>query len=471
MKSLRLLVLGVTLTMVLAACGASGSDSADEDEGGSSETTVAQGDDAAMWGDLESPCSEGDASVAEGEGPSTDTLKIGVPNDRNSEIRPGLNAEFWDAAVAYTEWCNAQGGIQGVPLEPVDIDGGVTNVEAAMTKACTDVFALVGGGFAMDNLQFSGKDGSDFHKCGLIDIPGFTVSVEKSLSNGQVQPVPNPADAKSSQWIADFKKLYPEESKKTVVVYSKDLPSLEATKLQFDAVVEAEGGIENLDPVTYGLVVSDWGPYAEKVIESGATSLYWIGEPGNAGSLVKLLREKGWDGVFLNEANLYDDVFIETGGTAADESIVRTAFHPFEEADQWPAVQKYMDNLQEYVPDGKQAFLGLQGTSSWLLFSVAADACATKNDGVISRECVLSEANAVEDWTAGGMHAPTDPGVETPAECGMIMVVKDGEFTRLYPEIGGEGDDEAGFHCPEDSIVTVPSIPGEGAVDPDRPEL
>jgi len=471
-KSLLLLV--CVLALVAAACGASGdSSSAEEEEGGSSETTVAEGESAAMWGDLESPCGEGEATVAEGEGPSTDTLHLGVANDRNSEIRPGLNAEFWDAAVAYAEWCNAQGGIQGLPIELVDLDGGVVNVEAAMTKACTQVFAMVGGGFAMDNLEFSGKEGSDFHQCGLIDIPGFTVSVEKSLSNGQVQPVPNPANAKASQWIMDFKELYPEESKKTVVVYSKDLPSLEAIKIQFDATVAQEGGIENLDPVTYGLVVTDWGPYAEKVIESGATSVYWIGEPGNAAAFVKVLREKGWDGVFLNEANLYDDVFIQTAGTAGEGAIVRTAFHPFEEADQWPAVQQYLDNLEQYAPGGKAAFLGLQGTSAWLLFSVAADTCATNNDGVIDRACVLSEANAIQDWTAGGMHAPTDPGVENPAECGTLMIVEDGAWTRLYPEIGGENDDADGFHCPEDSIVTVPpaSVPGEGNVDSSRPEL
>ena len=64
---------------------------------------------------------------------------------------------------------------------------------------------------------------------------------------------------------------------------------------------------------------------------------------------------------------------------------------------------------------------------------------------MISRECVLTEANAIEDWTAGGLHSPTDPGVNTPAECGLILVVKDGEFTRLYPEIGGEDDDRDGF--------------------------
>ncbi|MHB1139282.1 MAG: ABC transporter substrate-binding protein, partial [Microthrixaceae bacterium] len=222
-----------------------------------------------------------------------------------------------------------------------------------------------------------------------------------------------------------------------------------------------------------GLVVTDWGPYAEKILESGATSIYWIGEPGNAASLTKLLREKGWDGPVLNESNVYDDVFVQTAGAAGDGTLARLAFHPFEEADQWPGTKQYIDNLEQYVPGGKVAFLGAQGTSAWLLFSVAADACATANDGVIDRACVLSEANAIEDWTAGGMHAPMDPGVETPAECSMFMIVEDGEFTRLYPEIGGENDDADGFHCPEDSIVTIPDdrVPGQGKVDPNRPPL
>ena len=55
----------------------------------------------------------------------------------------------------------------------------------------------------------------------------------------------------------------------------------------------------------------------------------------------------------------------------------------------------------------------------------------------------------------------------------MLVIVKDGTWERLYPEIGGENDDADGFHCPPDSIVTVPpaSVPGEGNVDPSRPEL
>jgi hypothetical protein len=464
-----LAILTCVLALLASACGASGDETGQEDEAGTTTAPGNNGGGSEMWGDLESPCGEGDATVAEGEGPATDRLLLGVANDRTG-LRPGLNAEFWDAANAYAEWCNAQGGIAGLPIELVDLDGHVVEIESAMTTACNGIFSMVGGGWALDNLQFSGKEGSDFHKCGMIDVAGFAVSVEKSLSNGHVQPIPNPANLKGTQWIMDFKKLYPEESQTAVVVYSRDLPSLESLKVQWDVLVEDVGGIENLDPITYPLVVTDWGPYAERVIASGATSLLWIGEPGNAANLMRSLKEKQWGGIMLSEANTYDDVFLETAGDAADGVVVRMIFHPFEEADQNPAIRQYLDNLEEHVPGGKAALLGMQGTSSFLLFSLAAKTCAEKNDGVIDRTCVLVEAQAVENWTAGGMHAPSDPGVDTPPECGMLMTIENGEWRRLHPEIGGEDDDQDGFHCPSGSLVSIPDdrIPGEGVVDPSR---
>jgi hypothetical protein len=44
--------------------------------------------------------------------------------------------------------------------------------------------------------------------------------------------------------------------------------------------------------------------------------------------------------------------------------------------------------------------------------------------------------------------------------------VEDGQFERLYPEIGGEDDDGGGFHCGD--ITEVTEGIGEGVVDPDR---
>jgi hypothetical protein len=196
--------------------------------------------------------------------------------------------------------------------------------------------------------------------------------------------------------------------------------------------------------------------------------VYWIGEPSNAASLQSKLAEKGWDGIVLHQTNAYDEVLFSSGDGSADMAVVRTAFHPFEEREDWPAIDQYLTMLEE-VPDAKVAALGLQAMSAWLLFSVAADTCATNNDGVIDRTCVLEESAAIEDWTAGGLHVPTDPGGDPP-ECGMLLAVENGQFVRLFPEVGSEDDDLEGFSCPPDSVTDVDvSDLGEGKVDPDRP--
>lgn len=460
----------VTVLAVLAsACGASGG-SKGESEGGGSSTTAKGASSTSKWGDLPTPCGKGDFKVkADEAGTGADKLYLGVANDRGADIRPGLNKELWDASQAFSDWCNAQGGIGGLQIQLVDLDAKLFQVEAAMSTACTGVFAMVGGAFTQDQMEFSGKDGSDFHKCKLIDIPAFAVSVEKGLSNGQVQPIPNPQNKEPEQWIMDFKKLYPKESAKNISVVG-DLPSLETVHQQFNAAVKSVGGIEQLPSLSYPVTgMSDWTPLAQKIIDSGATSLYWVGEPSNAANLMAKLKEQGWKGVALNETNIYDPIYFSAGPAAVEGSVIRLAVHPLEEADKWPAIEQYQENLKHYVPDGKQAALGLQSTSAWLLFATAAKACGEKNGGTIDRTCVLQQAAAQKDWTGGGTHVPTTPGHTTPPECGMLMVVKDGKFERLYPKVGGQNDDGDGFHCPPDSIATVPGDFSAAKVDPTRP--
>ena len=207
----RLLILLAATGLLVSACGASGdSSSSAEEGGGGSSTTVAEAS-GSSFGSLKDVCGPGEAKLQAGEGSSTTALNIGVANDRGSTVRPGLNKELWDASQSFAAWCNEQGGIDGMKINLIDMDGKLFEVEAAMAKACNDAFAMVGGAFTQDQLEFSGKDGTDFHKCKLIDIPGFAVSVEKGLSNGQVQPVPNPPNKKATQWITDAKTIEPEE--------------------------------------------------------------------------------------------------------------------------------------------------------------------------------------------------------------------------------------------------------------------
>jgi hypothetical protein len=217
----------------------------------------------------------------------------------------------------------------------------------------------------------------------------------------------------------------------------------------------------------------DWTPLAQEVIGSGATSMHWVGEPTFLGNTVKALREQGWEGDPVVETNIYDQQYVDTAGVEnAAGTVIRTLFHPFEEADLWPATKQYMDIVNENIQDAKIAILGAQSFSAWLLFATAANDCAADNDNVLTRACVLEAAAAIDEWTAGGLHAVTDPGPEggDPPECEMqITVNSDGEFERLAPEIDSDDDDGEGFWCFEGSTIQVPANEGLGVIGPDQP--
>jgi ABC-type branched-subunit amino acid transport system substrate-binding protein len=460
--------------MLAAACGANGGS---KEEGGgtsskSSTTTTSATATSADFGDLKDVCGPGKDTVKAGQqGKSDGELNIGVASDRTSSIRPGLNKDMWDASQAFADWCNSKGGIGGLKINLIELNAALFDVEAAMSTACSDVFAMVGGGFVQDNLEFSGKEGSDFHKCGMIDLPGYAVSPEKSDSNGQVQPAPNPATSVSNTWLRDFKQLEPKAAKKVAIAYG-DLPSLVVTKDKYVAALK-DVGMDLGGVFSYPAAgLTDWTPLAQSIIGSGATSLMWVGEAGQLANLLAKLREQGWKGTPLLETNMYDPLLFSVGNAGPDGAYVRMTVHPVEEAKRWPATQQYLDVLKQYVPDARIGPLGIQATNAWLLFATAANACAKKDDGVIDRTCVLQQAAAVSDWTGGGLQAPADPARCDQAEagsCSMLLKVEDGKFVRAYPKIGGKDDDGGGFHCPSNGVTQVPSNAGKGKVDPSRP--
>lgn len=471
----RVVVLGLAAVLLATSCAARNKveGAEQEQESTSGDAGAPSGPSSATFGEIDSPCGEGEYSIdADEAAGSTDVLRLGVASDRSSQIRPGLNKELWDTSVAFADWCNDQGGIGGLQIELVDLDGKLLEVSNAMAKACNGVFMMVGGGFVQDDLEFSGKEGSDFHLCGLAAIPGFTTSPEKAESNGQVQPIPHPASESTSLWMRDFRKLHPEEGESMAVVWG-DLPSMETIRNQAVAVVEGEGAELAGDFSYLPTGESDWTPLAQKVVRSGAGSMHFVGEPTNLGSYVKALREQGWKGYPVLETNVYDKVFVESAGVKnAKGSIVRSVFHPFEEADKWPAVRQYVEIMEQHTDDGKVAVLGMQSFSAWLLFATAANNCAADNEGVLTRACVLTAADAIDDWTGGGLHGPTDPGPEggPSPECAMLLTVNDdGEFERLHPEIGGADDAVDGFSCADDAVVEVPVNEGKGVIGENQP--
>lgn len=467
----RALALAVAAALFMTGCASR----ADKDSAG--RTTAAEssepadggtsgGDADQKFGSLDSPCGKGTAKVAAAEaGGSPDTLRIGIANDRNSTFRPGLNSFFWDSANAFVKWCNDQGGVAGVPLEAIDVDGKVLEVEAAVAKSCSETFALVGGGWTQDNLAFSGKDGADFHKCKLIAFAGFAVSSDFAEANGQVQPVPNTAHEKPDGWLLELAKLYPEGAKHLAVMYGT-LPAIEMVADQVVGVAEATKKFGKVTKISYDALTPDFNLMATQVKDQKAGLVYYAGEEKNFAKFVQALDAADVDAVVFADANQYDAQVLEGIGATDRDVLVRIASHPYEEADEFPATQKLVDVMKQFNPEGRVTSLTAQSFSAMLLFAQSAKQCA-EDSGEITRECVLAEGRKVTSWDGGGLHAEANPGENKPPTCSMFVGIKNGKWVRKFPELDSDADDGDGFSCTGE-LQTLSGDFGEGKVDPSR---
>lgn len=470
-RTRRALAAIVCLALVAVGCsnrdGSTDNSSATTSADSAVTTAAPDGSEpaGATFGDLPSPCGPGDATIAEGEN-GGDTLVLATPTDKGAEVAPGLNAEMYDAAIAFADWCNEQGGISGLPIEVLDADARLFEVPAAMERVCAEAFAMVGGGWAFDDQEFP-----RFHECGMIDIAGYTVTTAKAMSNGMVAPVPNPADNKNGIWFQWAAENYPDAVKKTALTYS-DITTTQILDKQYIEMMNAVGGFEIVDEVPYNAAgEANWAPIAQRLKDSGAEVLAFIGVPETLAQLLRSMDEVGFNPqLVLLDGGFYAEVLIERAGPSAEGVVVRTTFHPFEEADRSKAVTDFLSMMETYNPDGKIAALGMQATSAYLLFATSAKACIEANDGVLDRNCVLEQAATQDAWTGGGLHAPSNAGANEPSECTLLLTVKDGAWARLWPELGSADDAGDGFACREGSNIRLTGNYGDATagVDPNR---
>ncbi|MFM7125529.1 MAG: ABC transporter substrate-binding protein [Actinomycetota bacterium] len=424
-----------------------------------------------LFGDLPSPCGPateaGVPTIADGQngGP---TLKLGAASDHGYEAVPGLTIEMLDAARAFAEWCNEQGGVRGLPIEIVDLDGKLFNVPPAIEQACSEVFAMVGGGWVFDDQMYP-----RFHECGMVSFAGYTVTAAAAMANGKVQPIPNPANDKPATWLIWAKNNYPEQIKKVAIFYG-DFLTTKSVADQLAATMDAVGGFGEPTMISYNPAgEANWAPFAQKLKSENITAMSFVGEPGNLILLYKAMREVGYvPELVLNDANFYSADMVAPGNAEATEGFkVRTMYAPFEEAADFPAMTDYLDMMATYNPEGRIAGLGLQTTSAMLLFVTAANACLDANGNVLERECVLAQGKQISSWTGGGLHAETNPSANVPPPCTIIMEVRNGTWTRLFPEIGSADDNGNGWHCDPAGVVQITGDFGDvtSGVDPSRP--
>jgi ABC-type branched-subunit amino acid transport system substrate-binding protein len=449
----------LALVAIVASCGRSDDNASPEDETPSDSSapteSSAPADAPGNFGDLEGVCgpAEGENTADSDTGVTADSVQVSVFSDPGFAGRPGLNQELFDSADAFVAWCNEAGGIHGREIELKKRDAKLTEFQQRIIEACQEGdFMMVGGGAVFDD---TGQ--RERLECGLPNVPGYVVTAQAADADLTYQPVPNPVDKLS---IGDYRFLdeeFPDSTSKIAIVTGSIPTTVTVAKRNEEAIKDLGWTVVHQDQYN-PQGETTWRPFAEAIKSRGVKGLVWIGEPVNLANLMKALDDIGYQLDFVRtDANHYDPLLISEGGPAVEGAYVRSVFHPFlseEQASENPATTKYLEVMDEHKPDGKIAYLGVQGFSAWLLWAQASTACGAE----LTRDCVWENIGEITDWTAGGLHAPQNVAESAPGDCYSLQQVQQGEFVLAeVPTTDGI------FACDPEYVITLEGNYGEGA--------
>ncbi len=367
---------------------------------------------------------EGTNSAGADLGVTADQITIGYGDDAGYQGQPGINHEMSDAVKAMIAWCNDQGGINGRTIVGNYYDAKILDATTAMQNACTQVFMLVGEGWALDNAAEETR-----LNCDLPMVPGYTGSSAAAMAPLMVQPVPNPIDQLVIQQAYALAEAFPENIKKAAAVYPGQLPASVESVGKVKATYP-EAGWTFLDcDQTYQLNgEADWKPFAQRLKDCGAEAVAFSGGEGNFENLLDASAQLGFEPIWFTEANFYTETFAlwNVSGNA-DDVYVKDIYVPLFDAPEGSATAQYIDIVEK--SGGDIAQLGAQATSAFLLWATAAKECGTD----LSRDCVMDKLYQVHEWTGGGLHAPTDPGGNNVSQCGNVLKMETTTWTHWSP--------------------------------------
>lgn len=453
----RLMVVSVAalvVALVGAGCGGGRESSSDDDT-----TATTAGADTATgtsFGTLQSPCGPGEPSGSPDQAVDATSITIGYGDDAGYQGNPGSNHQMSDAVRALIGWCNQQGGINGREVKGNYYDARITEVNNVMAEACTQVFMLVGQGFALGGGGEKTRLG-----CGLPSVPGLLGGSEVANAPLMVSPAPQPVDYMNVEGAAAVARAYPDAVKKAGIM----LPNFPAT---IDYTQRVTGtfptvGWQFLDCTqTYPISgVTDFRPFLQKLKDCGAQVVFTTDTAANFENQLDAANQIDFHPVWMATSSLYDANFANWNQSGnADGVYFANVFVPLEDTSPGTANAAYVDIVS--ADGGDTSYTGQQAASAFLLWATAAKACG--ND--LTRDCVMQGLKQVHEWTAGGLSSPQDPGGNKPGDCGLVLRVQGTAFVQWQPETIGD------FSCDAAYLVAVdPPIDSVASLDLDADRI
>ena len=379
--------------------------------------------DYEMFGDIVWPCNPGSASGATDQGVTDTTILIGGGDDRGYAASLGLNITQTDTLSAFVEKCNELGGINGREVLVELYDAKIFEVSNVWLDACPRMFMMVAEGFAVDSLGEETRV-----QCELAHIPTYTVSAAAAHGPMMIQPVPNPSDRNPLSMASYIAETYPDSIAKSGTMYGNFAATIETKDKTLSSYPPL--GFEFIANLEYNIVgEDDWTPFVLELKNAGVEHIYFTGTClPNYQAFRAAASVNSFDAIYTTDANFYENSCREANSDGVmNNTYVRMAFIPFEERDYAPGVNDYLELMEE--KGGEVALLGMQAASAFLLWATAAKACGSN----LTRSCVLEEAAKIDEWSGGGMHVASAPGVNAPPPGGRVIEIVGTTYERIFP--------------------------------------
>lgn len=434
------MLLAIVSTAVLAA--AVGCNDAAQEE--ATDPPLRVGDGAAV-------CAPGAGGAGSGDAPDEEPIVIGTGTDDSAVLAGAGDTSAVIAALV--DACNRSGGIAGRPVELRRYDGPPSRAEELMRRACGDeVLLLVGSSFGADGAQESTRLG-----CDLPTVPSITTDATVANGASSFAPIPDPADLASMADAILLARRSDGAGVAAVVVVPADAAGRDAG-IRFRAAAAGSGvTFAAPDSIEYQPDQQrDWAAELAAARRSGAGLVVWTGRcDAELRALLAANRSGGTDlDVYAPNADATCQGEDDDG--SLDGLLLTSLVDPDSEA-----ASGLSDLLDRSGLELSAA--AARAASAFMLFARAAQGCGA-DGAAVERECVVQELAATQEWTAGGLHAATDPGGNRPSECTSLWQVVDGAVQRVDPADGGQP-----FVCDPDAVVPVFTTAGrEAQLDEDR---
>lgn len=407
----RTLATIAVLSLLLAACGDNGdtTDDAPADDDAAADTDT-DTDDA--------PAADGEpiviGSVADLSGPTGD---VGTP--------------YSEGVRGYVEWRNANGGIEGRPIELLweDYQYDVAIAEQLYTDFIAQGAVAIQGWGTADTEALRGRVNSD-------EIP----YISASYSEGMTDPDETPynfivATSYSDQlrialaWIAE------QDPGAEVAVFHNDSPFGTSPLSDGEAYIEEQGLDLGFQSVAMVGGAVDYVAELSRAQSDGVSYIVVQNVESPAALLATDIVDQGADIrlVLLNWAG--GELFIDLADDAAEGAISVQPWAPV--ASNAPG----QADAREFLESEGDDLTSLHYTQGWYKMALLADAIETL---VVAGEevtgpAIRAELDAIENFDTGGVSlpmtlTPRDDGRRTGMVCSPMWVVDGAEWTELEAE-------------------------------------